>query len=219
MDFGTDRSGNAGLLSAKSWRWAANTVSDSLPANMPHDGALQGPDSKHCLTLLGAILEPVVELLERKRGPGCCQGSYPVWEDFINKAGKLQSQLRTTVVAAAAFLDAFQKVADMATNTRGEFRCLLVSYSASQHELPWLIVLYETLNKLVRNVERGDVFRKLNYTSTCHHGLREGGMQPDKTAFSPRLPPAHTAGPGRLPMQPLLCWELEAPANEAAWGI
>ncbi|EMP30289.1 Metastasis suppressor protein 1 [Chelonia mydas] len=46
-------------------------------------------------------------------------GSYPVWEDFINKAGKLQSQLRTTVVAAAAFLDAFQKVADMATNTRG----------------------------------------------------------------------------------------------------
>ncbi|KAF4798183.1 hypothetical protein TURU_067962 [Turdus rufiventris] len=46
------------------------------------------------------------------------KGSYPVWEDFINKAGKLQSQLRTTVVAAAAFLDAFQKVADMATNTR-----------------------------------------------------------------------------------------------------
>uniref|UniRef100_A0A2K5YZU1 MTSS I-BAR domain containing 1 n=2 Tax=Mandrillus leucophaeus TaxID=9568 RepID=A0A2K5YZU1_MANLE len=49
-------------------------------------------------------------------------GSYPVWEDFINKAGKLQSQLRTTVVAAAAFLDAFQKVADMATNTRGGTR-------------------------------------------------------------------------------------------------
>ncbi|XP_018079439.1 protein MTSS 1 isoform X7 [Xenopus laevis] len=50
------------------------------------------------------------------------QGSYPVWEDFVNKAGKLQSQLRTTVVAAAAFLDAFQKVADMATNTRGATR-------------------------------------------------------------------------------------------------
>ncbi|XP_064409988.1 protein MTSS 1 isoform X7 [Latimeria chalumnae] len=47
------------------------------------------------------------------------KGGYPVWEDFIYKAGKLQSQLRTTVVAAAAFLDAFQKVADMATNTRG----------------------------------------------------------------------------------------------------
>ncbi|XP_063155736.1 protein MTSS 1 isoform X10 [Candoia aspera] len=50
------------------------------------------------------------------------KGSYPIWEDFINKAGKLQSQLRTTVVAAAAFLDAFQKVADMATNTRGATR-------------------------------------------------------------------------------------------------
>ncbi|XP_059421160.1 protein MTSS 2-like isoform X4 [Carassius carassius] len=48
--------------------------------------------------------------------------SYPVWEDFIAKATKLHSQLRTTVFAAAAFLDAFQKVADMATNTRGATR-------------------------------------------------------------------------------------------------
>ncbi|TRY85216.1 hypothetical protein DNTS_009261 [Danionella cerebrum] len=48
--------------------------------------------------------------------------SYPVWEDFIAKATKLHSQLRTTVLAAAAFLDAFQKVADMATNTRGATR-------------------------------------------------------------------------------------------------
>ncbi|KAJ7985825.1 hypothetical protein DPEC_G00344500 [Dallia pectoralis] len=44
--------------------------------------------------------------------------SYPVWEDFSAKATKLHSQLRTTVLAAVAFLDAFQKVADMATNTR-----------------------------------------------------------------------------------------------------
>ncbi|KAA0715095.1 MTSS1-like protein [Triplophysa tibetana] len=44
--------------------------------------------------------------------------SYPVWEDYIAKATKLHSQLRTTVLAAAAFLDTFQKVADMATNTR-----------------------------------------------------------------------------------------------------
>ncbi|XP_043072500.1 MTSS I-BAR domain containing 2a isoform X5 [Puntigrus tetrazona] len=48
--------------------------------------------------------------------------SYPVWEDFIAKATKLHSQLRTTVLAVAAFLDAFQKVADMATNTRGATR-------------------------------------------------------------------------------------------------
>ncbi|XP_069757088.1 protein MTSS 2 isoform X2 [Narcine bancroftii] len=50
------------------------------------------------------------------------KGSYPVWEDFNAKAAKLHSQLRTTVLAAAAFLDAFQKVADMATNTRGATR-------------------------------------------------------------------------------------------------
>ncbi|XP_058607798.1 MTSS I-BAR domain containing 2a isoform X1 [Onychostoma macrolepis] len=48
--------------------------------------------------------------------------SYPVWEDFVAKATKLHSQLRTTVLAVAAFLDAFQKVADMATNTRGATR-------------------------------------------------------------------------------------------------
>uniref|UniRef100_A0A8D1CWD5 IMD domain-containing protein n=1 Tax=Sus scrofa TaxID=9823 RepID=A0A8D1CWD5_PIG len=47
------------------------------------------------------------------------QSSYPIWEDFNSKATKLHSQLRTTVLAAVAFLDAFQKVADMATNTRG----------------------------------------------------------------------------------------------------
>ncbi|XP_054104671.1 protein MTSS 2 isoform X10 [Callithrix jacchus] len=54
-----------------------------------------------------------------------CSGgpsSYPIWEDFNSKATKLHSQLRTTVLAAVAFLDAFQKVADMATNTRGATR-------------------------------------------------------------------------------------------------
>ncbi|XP_028819369.1 protein MTSS 1-like isoform X4 [Denticeps clupeoides] len=50
------------------------------------------------------------------------KSSYPIWEDFISKAGKLQSQLRTTVVAVAAFLDAFQKVADLATGSRGGTR-------------------------------------------------------------------------------------------------
>ncbi|XP_037119833.1 protein MTSS 1-like isoform X2 [Syngnathus acus] len=50
------------------------------------------------------------------------KAGYPVWEDFVGKAGKLQSQLRTTVLALAAFLDAFQKVADMATGSRGATR-------------------------------------------------------------------------------------------------
>ncbi|XP_035376086.1 protein MTSS 1 isoform X1 [Electrophorus electricus] len=50
------------------------------------------------------------------------KASCPVWEDFISKAGKLQAQLRTTVVAVTAFLDAFQKVADLATGSRGGTR-------------------------------------------------------------------------------------------------
>ncbi|XP_062266105.1 protein MTSS 1-like [Platichthys flesus] len=53
---------------------------------------------------------------------GDMKGSYPVWDDFISKASKLQSQLRSTVMAVAAFLDAFQKVADLATNSRGGTR-------------------------------------------------------------------------------------------------
>ncbi|XP_060892634.1 protein MTSS 2-like isoform X1 [Labrus mixtus] len=50
------------------------------------------------------------------------KSSYPVWEDFSAKATKLHSQLRTTILASVAFLDAFQKVADMATNSRGATR-------------------------------------------------------------------------------------------------
>ncbi|XP_015213148.2 protein MTSS 1 isoform X1 [Lepisosteus oculatus] len=67
---------------------------------------------KEC-SALGGLFQTVISDMK---------SSYPIWEDFINKAGKLQSQLRTTVVAAAAFLDAFQKVADLATSTRGGTR-------------------------------------------------------------------------------------------------
>ncbi|KAL7891888.1 hypothetical protein AOLI_G00013640 [Acnodon oligacanthus] len=45
--------------------------------------------------------------------------SYPAWEDFVTKGAKLQSQLRTTIIVTGSFLDAFQKVADIATGTRG----------------------------------------------------------------------------------------------------
>ncbi|XP_066558193.1 protein MTSS 1 [Amia ocellicauda] len=47
------------------------------------------------------------------------KSSYPAWEDFVTKGAKLQSQLRTTIIVTGSFLDAFQKVADMATGTRG----------------------------------------------------------------------------------------------------
>ncbi|KAL6100242.1 mtss1 [Pungitius sinensis] len=62
---------------------------------------------------LGGLFQTVI---------GDMKGSYPVWDDFISKASKLQSQLRATVVAVAAFLDAFQKVADLATSSRGGTR-------------------------------------------------------------------------------------------------
>ncbi|XP_070822490.1 protein MTSS 1-like isoform X7 [Chaetodon trifascialis] len=67
---------------------------------------------KEC-SALGGLFHTVI---------GDMKSSYPIWEDFITKAGKLQSQLRATVVAVAAFLDAFQKVADLATNSRGGTR-------------------------------------------------------------------------------------------------
>uniref|UniRef100_A0A3B4C0Q9 IMD domain-containing protein n=1 Tax=Pygocentrus nattereri TaxID=42514 RepID=A0A3B4C0Q9_PYGNA len=47
------------------------------------------------------------------------KASYPAWEDFVTKGAKLQSQLRTTIIVTGSFLDAFQKVADIATGTRG----------------------------------------------------------------------------------------------------
>ncbi|XP_028281501.1 metastasis suppressor protein 1-like isoform X2 [Parambassis ranga] len=67
---------------------------------------------KEC-SALGGLFQTVI---------GDMKSSYPIWEDFATKAGKLQSQLRSTVVAVAAFLDAFQKVADLATNSRGGTR-------------------------------------------------------------------------------------------------
>ncbi|KAM4580638.1 protein MTSS 1-like isoform 4-T5 [Odontesthes bonariensis] len=67
---------------------------------------------KEC-SALGGLFQTVI---------GDMKSSQPIWEDFITKAGKLQSQLRATVVAVAAFLDAFQKVADLATNSRGGTR-------------------------------------------------------------------------------------------------
>lgn len=53
------------------------------------------------------------------------------WEDLVIKATKFHSQMKATIVASTAFLDAFQKIADMATSTRGErpFSCRTSSVS------------------------------------------------------------------------------------------
>nr|AAH70735.1 MGC83723 protein [Xenopus laevis] len=47
------------------------------------------------------------------------KASYPTWEDFVSKAIKLQSHLKSMIIVTGSFLDAFQKIADMAINTRG----------------------------------------------------------------------------------------------------
>ncbi|NP_001038391.1 MTSS I-BAR domain containing 2a [Danio rerio] len=80
--------------------------------NNPGLGDMMESVEKEC-GALGGLFQAIVNDMKY---------SYPVWEDFITKATKLHSQLRTTVLATAAFLDAFQKVADMATNTRGATR-------------------------------------------------------------------------------------------------
>ncbi|XP_064599355.1 protein MTSS 1-like isoform X2 [Liolophura sinensis] len=70
---------------------------------------MDGNIEKDC-TALGALFNHIVNDL---------RSSSPVWEDFTVKATKLHTTLRTTLVAISSFLEAFQKVADMATNTRG----------------------------------------------------------------------------------------------------
>ncbi|XP_050718409.1 protein MTSS 2-like isoform X3 [Eriocheir sinensis] len=47
------------------------------------------------------------------------KGSGPMWEDFLTRASKLQHALKAMLVALTSFLDAFQRIADAATNTRG----------------------------------------------------------------------------------------------------
>ncbi|XP_053689789.1 uncharacterized protein LOC128738569 isoform X3 [Sabethes cyaneus] len=47
------------------------------------------------------------------------KNSSPLWDDFIAKATKLHACLRAAIQALAAYLEAFQKIADAATNSKG----------------------------------------------------------------------------------------------------
>ncbi|KAK4475143.1 hypothetical protein MN116_002228 [Schistosoma mekongi] len=47
------------------------------------------------------------------------KNSYQIWEDLISKCSKFHSALKVATQASSAFLDAFQKVADLATKTFG----------------------------------------------------------------------------------------------------
>ncbi|GFQ82301.1 protein MTSS 1 [Trichonephila clavata] len=64
-------------------------------------------------TALGGLFQHIISDLKN---------SAPVWEDFLFKANKFHAQLRSTILASGSFLDSFQKIADMATSTRGEFQ-------------------------------------------------------------------------------------------------
>ncbi|PZC83233.1 hypothetical protein B5X24_HaOG208324 [Helicoverpa armigera] len=59
--------------------------------------------------------------------------SAPMWEEFISKATKLHSALKSALVAIAAFLDAFQKIADAATNARGKLYLSFTYFITSQY--------------------------------------------------------------------------------------
>lgn len=58
------------------------------------------------------------------------KGSSGNWEDLVIKATKFHTQLKATITASTAFLDAFQRIADLATSTRGQccflHSCLLI---------------------------------------------------------------------------------------------
>jgi len=62
---------------------------------------------------LGGLFQSIVHELK---------GSPPIWEEFISKATKLHHQLKATILATGVFLDCFQKVADMATSSKGSTR-------------------------------------------------------------------------------------------------
>lgn len=67
---------------------------------------------KEC-NALGGLFQQIVN--EMKAG-------VPNFEELVNKAGKLHSTLKTTILVLGSFLDTFQKIADAATNTKGATR-------------------------------------------------------------------------------------------------
>ncbi|XP_017781337.1 PREDICTED: mucin-5AC isoform X4 [Nicrophorus vespilloides] len=62
---------------------------------------------------LGGLFQQIIQ--DMKNG-------MPLWEDLIARANKLHSTLKAAILAVAAYLEAFQKIADAATNARGATR-------------------------------------------------------------------------------------------------
>ncbi|KAM7345567.1 missing-in-metastasis isoform 18-T18 [Cochliomyia hominivorax] len=61
-------------------------------------------------SVLGSLFQQIINDMKN---------TSPLWEDFVAKASKLHACLRAAIQAIAAYLDAFQKIADAATNSRG----------------------------------------------------------------------------------------------------
>ncbi|XP_063833998.1 protein MTSS 1-like [Ostrinia nubilalis] len=70
---------------------------------------MEGTTEKDCSPLWSLYQQIVSDM----------KSSAPMWEEFISKATKLHSALKSALSAIASFLDAFQKIADAATNARG----------------------------------------------------------------------------------------------------
>jgi len=67
---------------------------------------------KEC-AVLGSLFQGIVNEMKN---------SSTLWEDFASKANKMHLQLKSTLTTFGLFLDAFQRIADLATNTKGATR-------------------------------------------------------------------------------------------------
>uniref|UniRef100_A0A665T3U9 Protein MTSS 1-like n=1 Tax=Echeneis naucrates TaxID=173247 RepID=A0A665T3U9_ECHNA len=156
---------------------------------------------KEC-SALGGLFQTVIADMK---------SSYPIWEDFITKAGKLQSQLRATGVAVAAFLDAFQKVADLATNSRGGTRdigsaltrmCLRhrsIEVKLKQFSMGFLEGLINPLQEQIEEWKRG-----VNTLDKDHAKEYKRARQEIKKKSSDTLKLQKKAKKGRGDIQPQL---------------
>ncbi|QQP55431.1 Hypothetical protein FKW44_008610, partial [Caligus rogercresseyi] len=78
--------------------------------------------SKRRLNLPQASIKPEMNKLDPAVVSTACVRFWrrrcTLLEEFASRAAKLHSQLKNTILSLGAFLDAFQKIADAATNAR-----------------------------------------------------------------------------------------------------
>ncbi|XP_073086146.1 uncharacterized protein [Manis javanica] len=78
---------------------AAAQAAPSVCPLLADAGKMEAVIEKEC-SALGGLFQTIISDMK---------GSYPVWEDFINKAGKLQSQLRCYACLSVEDLENFQR--------------------------------------------------------------------------------------------------------------